>query len=357
MSSISSHSELYIPSIVVTPALPSRNSLSSDMRATLDSIVGPAATHPSSASYAEDSDEARWAYAIPNQGLDEFEHSEAPNAPFHAQAATAENPFRLELDLKHARFSVNALLSAFEATCRNVTGRGDVKSIPEADDAGDTSSSREHLHADPETSSETYVVVEEDMAGPPVPPKEEKPKGAADEEGVLDARVVRRAPLPVRKANPTWRHAIYISTLVWPAEDDNRGQVSGPSGADTLGAFEVTRSSKSRLGYTAPSCTEYYVSFLSMWISSHNPHESKLFKPNLCICSGPELSDYRSMCYLGHAEALPALSVGLKYRDASSGSLQWTTTFAEVAGNPGCFLLTLCVGGNSRCMSPDVGAL
>ncbi|KAI0359219.1 hypothetical protein OH77DRAFT_1012115 [Trametes cingulata] len=220
MLSISRPTDMHVPSIVVTPALPSRNSLPPDMRAILDSIIGPVVSRPPT----PHTEAVDWvAYGVPEvDDLVKSEETEVPYAPSHTHPAAAVNYARLHLDLANVRFSVGEVVSALEAKFRSLTGREPVSvpDTPVADDSEEspTSTLYDRSPAGSDSGSEHTVVAQHVL--------DYEVWEDADEEDALSAVHVFRRPLQYSgKGNPTWRHAMYVSPLVWPAErteDDDR---------------------------------------------------------------------------------------------------------------------------------------
>ncbi|KAI9063722.1 hypothetical protein FKP32DRAFT_1676228 [Trametes sanguinea] len=200
---------MHIPSIIVTPALPSRSSLSSDMRARLDSIVG---------STADRAQTQKPLPPIPGRTVDKMEidegrrGDEVPHAPFSTPSATAEHHYRLDVDLGNARFSVGEVVSALDQALRSAA------SLRERTTG--MSSTAPYLRARAQSWSDTsseYVVVTDDMAAP-------CQTEHMDDPCTMPVAVPRPSQL-VGNGDPTWRHAMYISSLVWPCErGEGRGQ-------------------------------------------------------------------------------------------------------------------------------------
>ncbi|KAI0366711.1 hypothetical protein BV20DRAFT_981776 [Pilatotrama ljubarskyi] len=211
--------DMHIPSIVVTPALPSRNSLSSEMRATLDSIIGPALSR-SPTPYTDAVDWTAYGFAADDQA--KSEEKEVPYIPSCTHPATAVKPVLLQLDLKDVRFSVGEVVSALEAKFRSLTSR-DFASDPDSPAADDSNESPTSTLCGPSPagsdSGSECAFLEENEAYDKAQGDEEED---AEDEGDAfpTVHVVRRPPPPpsFRRANPTWRHAMYVSAMVWPAE-------------------------------------------------------------------------------------------------------------------------------------------
>ncbi|OSC98407.1 hypothetical protein PYCCODRAFT_997858 [Trametes coccinea BRFM310] len=200
-SSMVYRAEMPIPSIIVTPALPSRSSLSSDMRARLDSILGPTV------------DRAQKPLPpIPGRTVDHKDSNEGgrhdeemPDVPLSMRSATVDHHFRLDLDLGHARFSVGEVVSALEEASRSASSLHQ--------ETRDTPSAAPHLRARAQSWSDTsseYVVVTDDMAIPCTMQR-------GNDLYTVSVAVPRPSHL-VGSGHPTWRHAMYISSLVWPCE-------------------------------------------------------------------------------------------------------------------------------------------
>ncbi|KAI0644927.1 hypothetical protein C8Q79DRAFT_1011058 [Trametes meyenii] len=203
--------ELRVPSIVVTPAMPSRSSLSSNMRATLDSIVGPAPSH-AQCPYPEPLDWATYGRIQNVPEVDEHENTEVPHTPSPPPTPSApaeDSTFLLELDFDGSRFSYGTVVSALEATCRAVS---------DADDGSDASIGPEVSCSGSDFGSE-YIVVTEEMSCLAGGPEEDEDGAGEEQEGALAARIALRPPRHVWRGHPTWRHAMYISAMVWPAEE------------------------------------------------------------------------------------------------------------------------------------------
>ncbi|KAI0667110.1 hypothetical protein C8Q78DRAFT_418216 [Trametes maxima] len=233
MSTISSQPELRVPEIVVTPAMPSRSSLSSNMRVTLDSIVGPAPNH-AQCPYPEPLDWTTYGRVQSTPEADEHENTEVPHAPSPPSQptppASEEDPtFLLELDFDSSRFSYGTLVSALEATCGTVSSPD-----ADADNATDASAEQELSRAGSDFGSE-YVVVTEETSPCPTGRSEEDCGSGEEDEDALATRVALRPPRHVWRGHPTWRHAMYISAMVWPTDgpgDSSEGN-NGPALEDS----------------------------------------------------------------------------------------------------------------------------
>ncbi|KAI0628356.1 hypothetical protein C8Q77DRAFT_1162107 [Trametes polyzona] len=248
--------DMHIPTIIVTPALPSRNSLSSEMRVILDSIVGPAAT-PRRTTDPYESDEESRQCDSPHAAYEPWE-PESPHARFHDMPAAAENPFRLDLDFENARFSVGAVVSALEATCRAVSGYEAAPggSPVTSDTDGHVSSrTRGRGRTAPEPleygGEGEYVLPVDDSTRPSANTAGAGIEEGADGEGApVVARAVRRPSRFAGIGNPTWRHAMYISTLVWPSEASDARKARRRS--DASSSFEVARAQHSKTRRACP---------------------------------------------------------------------------------------------------------
>ncbi|KAI0333319.1 hypothetical protein GY45DRAFT_328601 [Cubamyces sp. BRFM 1775] len=178
----------YVPSIAITPVLPSRASLPSEMRAILDSIVGPATTRG--------------------------------HHPATDTIIAGGEPFRLVLNLDHARFSVAQVAAALEAACRAVTDHETVGEQISIRDAHDMTSSTPRARPRPAPVS----MLNEDALMEQVTDDMSWCTGPVSLDGE-DGHTVGRSSSPSCSCNgrghdPTWRHAIYFNPSVWPAVPD-----------------------------------------------------------------------------------------------------------------------------------------
>ncbi|OJT06289.1 hypothetical protein TRAPUB_2869 [Trametes pubescens] len=209
-----------IPLIVVTPALPSRKSLPAEMRATLDAIIGPASPAKAFQWMRDPSGIA------PHSCLGMYgdEGMEEPHAPSRAHCTVAGNAPRLEVHLENARFSVGTVVSALDATFRAVPAHDAASGSVTTDGTSDASSSRTpHARRYARTTSHTSYCSSTDsllLASEIESRPEDIWEDASDEGDAPSTRAVRRAPPYGGTGNSTWRHAMYVSTLVWPLEDD-----------------------------------------------------------------------------------------------------------------------------------------
>ncbi|KAH9888436.1 hypothetical protein C8Q73DRAFT_710156 [Cubamyces lactineus] len=170
-----------VPNIAITPALPSRASLPSEMRAILDSIVGP---------------------VVPSE-------PSLPAGPYTAR----DEPFRLELDLTHARFSVGQVAAALDAACRAVSDLETVGGVQDA--TSDISPARPCSVS--AFNHHDVVLTDQDAdemsccTGP----------GSLDgEDGHTQTGSSNPSCSRNGRVDPTWRHAIYFDSSVWPAAQD-----------------------------------------------------------------------------------------------------------------------------------------
>ncbi|KAL1945280.1 hypothetical protein VTO73DRAFT_2131 [Trametes versicolor] len=223
-----------IPMIVVTPALPSRKSLPADMRATLDAIIGPAPPAKAFEWMSEPSD------AAPDSDLED-EDVEEPHVPSRTHRAVAETAPRLELHLENARFSVGAVVSALEEAFRGVPAHDAASCSVVTDGTSEASSSRTphgrscpraESRASYSSSTDSLLLTSEIESLP-----EDIWEDASDED-VPSARAIRRAPPYGWTGNPTWRHAMYVSPLVWPLEVEEGSDGASRRQADTSARSE-----------------------------------------------------------------------------------------------------------------------
>ncbi|KAI0764371.1 hypothetical protein BD413DRAFT_577426 [Trametes elegans] len=258
-----------IPSIVVTPALPSRNSLSLDMRATLDSIIGPASSVSTPQPYADAIDWTAYGVAPEPNGeqFEEHEDTEVPHTLSRTPPAAAEDDFRLDVDLRAARFSVGEVVSALEAAYHSASSRGPAEFRgPVADGASGAPTLCER--ADVDSGLETgsgYVVAADDVSLACSEPTVLQPSDNLNSHGgdtdADEARpVARRTPTYVDKGDPARRHAIYISTMLWPVKTEGRSANKWLSDAAHFPIRSKTRWPRMRLLSRAFTlgCTRHY---------------------------------------------------------------------------------------------------
>ena len=135
-----------------------------------------------------------------------------PHTPSTTQSAAADmNNFRLDLDFGDGRFSCGEVLSAMNAAGQSaLQRRAATVRNPLAGNAPVRVSSR------PQSPWESdYVVVSDLMALDSDSDSSEEYPSDLDSE-LQPAR--RRPQSPLGQAPQAWRHAIYISKLVWPAQ-------------------------------------------------------------------------------------------------------------------------------------------
>ena len=146
---------------------------------------------------------------------EDHEHEEVPHTPSTTHSAAADrNDFRLDLDLENMRFSCGDVLRAMNAAGESALARRSAvpRNTTTAGDAFARASAR------PQSLWESdYVVVSNMMS------LDEDDDDASEEFSVDDdddeLQLARRRPQsPLGQAPQAWRHAIYISKLVWPAQ-------------------------------------------------------------------------------------------------------------------------------------------
>ncbi|TFK83233.1 hypothetical protein K466DRAFT_268910 [Polyporus arcularius HHB13444] len=191
-----------IPVIVVTPPLPSRGSLPADMRLALDSILagGPQSTSSDDAAH-DTRNSVVWSESGATCGSGDSDESDAPPNTYPVTLGTR---YRLDLDVERIRFSVGEVLSAVHACSRSAPSSGatTINSL-EVDGAPSASS------AIPASACGSgFVVVTEEMA-------RLSPDDVARDTGTDS---LRRVAPEGGECPPTWRHAMYISSLVWPIQ-------------------------------------------------------------------------------------------------------------------------------------------
>ncbi|CDO72615.1 hypothetical protein BN946_scf184985.g34 [Trametes cinnabarina] len=201
----------YRPSVVITPALPSSSSPSSEMRARLDSIVGPTVdcVHKPLPSIPG------WTVNNVDVADNRTPREEVSHTPFCTRRlATEDQQFRLHLDFGNVHFSVDSVeevVPALEETRRAASGFDD--SVMGELARGVPSSPPYTLTRARSWSDSDYIVITEDMASPGAP-------GSQTDSSHAARRVVRRPALSIGRGDPTWRYAMYVSSLVWPIERD-----------------------------------------------------------------------------------------------------------------------------------------
>ncbi|RDX47569.1 hypothetical protein OH76DRAFT_772787 [Lentinus brumalis] len=191
-----------IPVIVVTPPLPSRGSLPADMRLALDSILASGPRLISSDDAALDTrNSVVWSESGATCGSGDSDDSDGPSNAHPVSLGTHD---RLDLDLERIRFSVGEVLSALHACCRSAPSSGattidslEVDGAPSASPANPASA-----------CGSGFVVVTEEMA-------RSSPDDVARDTGTDS---LRRVAPEGGECPPTWRHAMYISSLVWPIQ-------------------------------------------------------------------------------------------------------------------------------------------
>lgn len=123
---------------------------------------------------------------------------EVPHTPSTSPAA-AENHYLLQLDFENTRFSMGDVLSAPNASssenCRPGTGSEGSLAV----DTPGASRANSPCGSD-------FVVVTDDMAR------------NAEQECYLTSITTRRDVPFTGECPPTWRHAMYVSTNVWPLQ-------------------------------------------------------------------------------------------------------------------------------------------
>ncbi|KAI1785847.1 hypothetical protein LXA43DRAFT_100362 [Ganoderma leucocontextum] len=205
----SKYSEYHIPSIIITPALPSPSSLPKEMRLTLDSILDGRSGPPMGRGA---SSFRRPSVSVVEDEAEDDEHEEVPHTPSTTQPAAAdENNFRLDLDFGNTRFSCGDVLSAMNAAGESALERRAV--VVRSPAAGDTSARTLSRPQSPWESD--YVVVSDIMS------LEEDDDTSQELPVNVDSglQLARRRPeSPLGQTPQAWRHAIYISKLVWPSQ-------------------------------------------------------------------------------------------------------------------------------------------
>ncbi|KAI0800335.1 hypothetical protein C8Q74DRAFT_1364096 [Fomes fomentarius] len=184
------HAGLRIPDIVITPAMPSRQSLPEDMRSVLDSIVGSASPSTSTHALERNTDTAVHSTTelVGDDGPEEGGDIEVPHTPSTSPAA-AENHYLLQLDFENTRFSMGDVLSALKATSRENSRSGTGSEGSLAVDTPGASRANSPCGSD-------FVVVTDDMAR------------SAEQEYDLTSITTRRDVPFTGKCPPTWRHAM-----------------------------------------------------------------------------------------------------------------------------------------------------
>ncbi|KAI0753448.1 hypothetical protein C8Q80DRAFT_1118571 [Daedaleopsis nitida] len=209
---------LSIPSIVITPALPSRFSISVDMRSALDAIIGAAPSPTPERNSDLDSNVA----VVGTRSDDPTEcdstgddaAGEVPHAPYPSQSAAAETHYLLDLNLEDVRFSMGDVLSALNATTHQ---RSSHHASATAASLGASS-----VNAASSTCGSSYVELPETSpyldVGQAVGarPAESMSVSVSDASSLSSRRTTPFVGCP-----PTWRHAMYVSSLVWPAQRDD----------------------------------------------------------------------------------------------------------------------------------------
>ncbi|RPD57355.1 hypothetical protein L226DRAFT_573393 [Lentinus tigrinus ALCF2SS1-7] len=204
-----------LPTIVITPALPSRDSLPTDMRSALDSILSSQTTStPSPLTTCDTGNRVVWPEELDvTDGLSgDDDDDEGPSTLPNTQSVTAE--YRLDLDIECLRFSLGDTLSALYASYCGTSGPD---STTEDSLMVDSDGPASTLSTNPSASCGSgFFVVTEDMA--PV----------SSDEVACDAGTgsVRRVVPKTGECPPTWRHAMYVSSLVWPVQRDREGRTA-----------------------------------------------------------------------------------------------------------------------------------
>ncbi|EJF57136.1 hypothetical protein DICSQDRAFT_174197 [Dichomitus squalens LYAD-421 SS1] len=240
----SRYSEYGIPSIVITPALPSPESLPVDMRRALDSILSRRPSESSTTAVEHGNAPANHtAIGRPDvpaeDDTEDTGHEEVSHAPFNTQSGTTDNHFLLQLDFENPRISFGDVLAAINATRSDAV---DLETVTNEATATDSASSTPRSRS-PSPWDSDYVVITEPISR----------NGSVDasQEVAKDSQVVWRPEPQSGIVPPVWRHAMYISTLVWPAQTlhlNNRGSrdkllppVASPPKASWPGASVLAR--------------------------------------------------------------------------------------------------------------------
>ncbi|PIL32750.1 hypothetical protein GSI_04865 [Ganoderma sinense ZZ0214-1] len=196
---------------MVTPALPSPRSLPKEMRSTLDSILERRSGPPTQRGA---SSIRRPSVPVIEDRAEDDEDVEVPHAPSTTHSAAADkNNFRLDLDFENLRFSCGDVLSAMNAAGESALAR---RSAVVRNRAAEDSFARTTSRPQSPWESD-YVMVSNMMS------LDEEDDDAGDgflvnvDSGLELARP--RPQSPLGRAPQAWRHAMYISKLVWPAQE------------------------------------------------------------------------------------------------------------------------------------------
>lgn len=164
--------------------------------------------------------------AAPDSDLED-EVVEEPHVPPRTRRAVAETAPRLELHLENARFSVGAVVTALEAAFRGVPAHDAASCSVVTDGTSEASSSRTphgRSHSRAESRASYSSSTDSLLLASEIESRPEDIWEDASDEDVPSARAVRRAPPYGGAGNATWRHAMYVSPLVWPLEEASRRQ-------------------------------------------------------------------------------------------------------------------------------------
>ena len=145
---------------------------------------------------------------------DGTDDTEEPNPPQHTPSVSADTQYRLDVDLGSTRFSLGDALSTLYASFCGTSGPD-----PATDDSLVVDSDEPALAPSDHPSSSCgseFLVVTDEMA-------QLSTDDLAAEAGTGS---VRRAAPEARTCPPTWRHAMYISSLVWPSQREREARLA-----------------------------------------------------------------------------------------------------------------------------------
>lgn len=158
-----------------------------------------------------------------HEGSEDGSDTEVPHAPSPSQPAAAETDFLLQLDFENTRFSMGDVLSALDHSCGG--------SSSTRDSAGAMMNAADEPRPESACGSE-YVVVTEEMSQPVPEHENYLTENGLHQSGVATDSLRRAHPYG-GVCPPAWRHAMYVSALVWPAQQENGDQHSSQSGERT----------------------------------------------------------------------------------------------------------------------------
>ncbi|KAI0937753.1 hypothetical protein AcW1_003829 [Taiwanofungus camphoratus] len=199
---------MQIPTIVVTPALPSRDSLPLDMQTALRSIIGAS----QKGKEEPPRDDARFHLVA---GDEESNSEEDTQHHIHLMSNDIENHPHLELDFeKSSPFTLGDLVDALNTIGRDADKDSDHRPA-DCSEVQIYAGSGDKMACMP---GPKYVIVKAptDKFG------RDKPLPEIINEDINIAICRPRHVQRSQQHDPTWRHAIYVTRTVYPAETHDK---------------------------------------------------------------------------------------------------------------------------------------